>query len=235
MNTLAIATDLEDSEPLVVISPHLDDAVMSCGDLLSHHAGSTVITVFAGRAPIYRSLTSWDAKAGFKNGQDVMAARRREDASALSLLKATPCWLEFVDSQYGGSSRVAAIVPELRKAIVAAGATRVLAPLGLFHADHERTSNAALALARELPELAWFLYEDAIYRATPGLVGKRIARLRSDGWRLTALRPVESARHKQKAVRAYKSQLKALSAPGHPGFADAFEPERYYRLDRVSE
>ncbi len=223
--------DLEGSEPLVVISPHLDDAVMSCGGLLAHHPGSTVITVFAGRPAVYPGLTSWDAKAGFRSGQDVVALRRREDASALSRLKASPCWLEFVDSQYGGAASAKAIAPALREAIAAVGATRVVAPLGLFHADHAQAGNAALALAREQTGPAWFLYEDAIYRATAGLVVRRIAALHRDGWRLAALPPLEPARQKQKAVQAYKSQLKALSAPRHPGFADAFEPERYYRLE----
>ena len=32
------------------------------------------------------------------------------------------------------------------------------------------------------------------------------------------------------AVGQYRSQLRALSSEGRPGYADAFEPERYWRL-----
>jgi LmbE family N-acetylglucosaminyl deacetylase len=35
-------------EPIVVLSPHLDDAVLSCGVLLAANGGARVVTVFAG-------------------------------------------------------------------------------------------------------------------------------------------------------------------------------------------
>ena len=35
-------------DSVVVLSPHLDDAVLGCGRLLSAHPGATVVTVYAG-------------------------------------------------------------------------------------------------------------------------------------------------------------------------------------------
>ena len=38
----------EELRRLVVVSPHFDDAVLGCGQLLSAHAGATVVTVLGG-------------------------------------------------------------------------------------------------------------------------------------------------------------------------------------------
>ena len=40
-------------ERVVVVSPHLDDAVLGCGRFLAVHPGATVVTVFAGNPPQY--------------------------------------------------------------------------------------------------------------------------------------------------------------------------------------
>ena len=37
---------------------------------------------------------------------------------------------------------------------------------------------------------------------------------------------------KRRAVACYRSQLRALSTPGRPGFADVFATEGYWRLVR---
>jgi len=56
------------SGPVAVISPHLDDAVFACGELLAARPGSVVITVLAGRPPRDLPLTPWDAASGFHAG-----------------------------------------------------------------------------------------------------------------------------------------------------------------------
>ena len=57
---------------LVVVSPHFDDAVLSAGQLLAKHPGSTVITVMGGqrRSGSYDEVTWWDELGGFKPGDD---------------------------------------------------------------------------------------------------------------------------------------------------------------------
>src|SRR4051812_4728612 len=86
---------LSDTEPVMIVSPHLDDAVFGCGELLGARPGSVVVTVFAGAPPTYETVTEWDALAGFRAGDDVMAARRAEDRDALAVLGARPVWLDF--------------------------------------------------------------------------------------------------------------------------------------------
>src|SRR6266480_1351904 len=91
----------EELTRILVLSPHLDDAVLGCGHLLAAHSGSTVLTVFAGAPDTYpESMTWWDQMAGFSRGDDPLVARRREDADALDELGAKPIWLDFVEHQY---------------------------------------------------------------------------------------------------------------------------------------
>src|SRR5690242_3070034 len=91
------------AQPVLVISPHLDDAVFGCGQLLATYPGSVVITALAGRPASYATVTPWDELAGFAPGEDVIAARRAEDHAALAILQASPVWLDFSDDQYGNS------------------------------------------------------------------------------------------------------------------------------------
>ena len=49
---------------VLVVSPHCDDAVFSCGDLIAHPRAS-VVTIFAGHLPSGSDLTPWDASSGF--------------------------------------------------------------------------------------------------------------------------------------------------------------------------
>ena len=91
---------------MLVISPHLDDAVLSCGALLAAHRGAVVATVFAGVPRDPRQRTEWDARSGFADAAEALAARRAEDAAALAELGAAPRWLDFRDDQYGDPERV---------------------------------------------------------------------------------------------------------------------------------
>src|SRR5450432_1616608 len=86
---------------IVIVSPHLDDAVLGCSHLMAAHPGVTVVTVFAARPDEYPSpMEPWDTQCGFKEGDEVHVARRAEDKAALTLLDATPVWLDFVEHMY---------------------------------------------------------------------------------------------------------------------------------------
>ena len=79
---------------VLVVSPHFDDAALGAAHLLSSHPGSTVVTVLAGRPPSYPAEPSeWDAEGGFKTGDDVVGARRKEDTAAMAVLGSSPVWL----------------------------------------------------------------------------------------------------------------------------------------------
>jgi LmbE family N-acetylglucosaminyl deacetylase len=220
-------------EPLIAISPHLDDAALGCGQLLAAHPGSVVVTLFAGRPPADHPLTSWDARAGFEAGEDVIGTRRLEDAEALRTLRATPCWLEFKDVQYGGADATGVVAGALAAVLAKLPGPVVFGPLGLLHADHRRAREALLAVRARAPRTRdWYLYADAIYRAEPGAVDAALAELRRQR---VCLRPVSlptgCLATKLAAIAHYRSQLRALGKSYRTGTADARRPERFWRLE----
>ena len=218
--------------PVVVISPHLDDAVFGCGQLLATHPGSVVITALAGPPATYETVTGWDAAAGFRPGEDVIAARRAEDRAALAILHARPVWLDFPDDQYGGSPPIATLASALEQAISATELTAIFLPLGLFHNDHKRTHAAMLRVLDRHPYFAWFAYAEPNYRLVPNLREERLQILHAAGIIATlATESSEAGRDtKRAAVAEYRSQLRALASPGKPGTEDVFAAERYWRL-----
>lgn len=214
---------------LTIVSPHLDDAVFSCGTLLERTPGATVVTVFAG-TPRDAPLTDWDRQCGFASAQAAMQARRTEDAKALAMLGASPVWLDLLDAQYGGAYRPEDIERHLAPCLDRRRGGMVAVPLGLFHSDHQVVHEACLRLHAGHPELEWLCYEDALYRRLPGLLQDRLASLLRSGWRLTpVIAPTSASGAKARAVRAYASQLRAF---GEGGYEDTDLPERLWRLER---
>ncbi|MCA1725310.1 MAG: PIG-L family deacetylase [Thermomicrobia bacterium] len=223
---------LAPAQPVMVVSPHLDDAVFGCGQLLAARPGSVVVTVFAGAPPTYETVTEWDALSGFRPGDDVMAARRDEDARALAHLDARPIWLGFCDSQYYHSPTVPEIARALEQAINQSNLRAVFIPLGLFHSDHHLAHTAALEVLRHHADHTWFAYEEAMYRKIPNIVAERIATLHKEGIEATPAGISAACGHdmKRRAIACYASQLRALVAPKKPGHEDALGTERYWSL-----
>ena len=237
---------------MLVISPHLDDGVFSCGRWLAGHPGSTVLTVFAGAPGADSALTEWDARCGFASGTEAVRLRREEDRRALGMLHASPCWLEFTDSQYGPSPSVEAVVDAVRRELQVRRPGVVLYPLGLFHSDHRlvhAACRAALAGAADIEAVA---YEDALYRGMRGMLQQRLAALAAAGIAATPVEldalpasapraPIDAAgaardaagaaRLKAGAVAVYASQLRAFGMGGH---ADLERPERGWRLEPLA-
>jgi LmbE family N-acetylglucosaminyl deacetylase len=219
--------------PLVVISPHLDDAVFSCGDLLRTRPGSIVVTVFAGHPRHQHGSTSWDERCGFAGGADVVTHRRAEDAAALAHLGATPRWLEIVDPQYGGPAVYQEVSTKLTEALAVSDPCSVAAPLGLVHDDHRVVSDAALELARDQPAWHWFCYADAIYRQVPDAVPERLRRLEHSGFTFEACdapAPHDASADKRRATGCYRSQLRGLERSWEQGIEDIYRGECYWRV-----
>lgn len=217
----------------IVVSPHLDDAVFGCGRWLAAHPGATVVTVFAGVPGDAGQRTDWDVRSGFERADEAMAMRRREDRAALDLLGASTCWLDFCDGQYGQSTTPAAIAAALRSLLRHAEPEELLLPLGLFHPDHRLVHEAALLALAESPPLVVPIvlgYEDALYRALPGLLQQRLSALHGANIEATSVEPAvdRDPAAKRQAVACYASQLPMFSAAT---LADLSRPERYWRLD----
>jgi LmbE family N-acetylglucosaminyl deacetylase len=235
--------DVRALAPVTVVSPHLDDAVLSCAGLIAGASATTVVTVFAGIPPARDAATPakflpgstfWDQASGFAEGDDVVGLRRAEDRAALARLGAAPRWLDFLDSQYvvepGESARPSDIATGIRLAIGDLHPATIAFPLGLSHTDHERTHEACFLLLKESPELAqnWVAFIDVPYRVQHRTQADlRLARLRELGYELEPFGS-DLGERKAAALGEYPSQLKALAS----SIANAELPEEYYLLRR---
>jgi LmbE family N-acetylglucosaminyl deacetylase len=224
---------------IVVVSPHLDDAVLGTGRLLARHGEATVVTVFAGNPPAYPDpMRKWDVQSGFAPGDDVMAVRRDEDKAALGVLDAAPVWLDFVEYTYRPGDRPVPpdeIVGRLADALADLQPTLVLAPFGLANPDHDVTHRACM-LARDDARLAsasWWCYEDTGYKHIPGMLAWRVSTLFRRGvWPTPIAPPVDATDdRKAKAVACYPTQLRALEDDWRlSAKLEAPAPEQYWKL-----
>jgi LmbE family N-acetylglucosaminyl deacetylase len=207
---------------LFVVSPHLDDAVFSCGMLLASHPASVVCTVLAG-APEVPQRKQWDVDSGFA-----------DSCAALALLAADPVRLPFLDSQYGAPRSMTRVAAALAGEVQQHPDFMLLVPLGLWHPDHIFVSSACCEMLRMLKRCECIFYEDALYRTLPGVARQRRELLASRGFSLAAPsseNPSQTAApgaaaFKRRSARAYRSQLRAFADP-YPN--DLAEPERYWQ------
>ena len=226
---------------VVVISPHLDDGVFGCGCWLAMHPGSTVLTGFAGAPRDAARRTEWDARCGFESAAQALTVRREEDRRALGILRSSPRWLAFADSQYGETPTAATLADALGEVLRAQRPTRVLYPLGLFHSDHRLVHEACRLALGTCAGVEALAYEDALYRGMRGVLQQRLAELAREGWVATPVEldafapaspacvdPAGAAALKARAISAYASQLRAFG-PG--GTRDLERPERGWRLE----
>ncbi len=158
----------------LAISPHLDDAVFSCGGPLAELSDAgwavTVATVFTGSVahPAGFALACQLDK-GLAPTVDYMALRRGEDLAACRSLGAAIRWLPFLEAPHRGYHSADALFgatldgddADLRMAASLDGLIDVLSPDLLLgpqaiggHVDHVLTVRAMARLARR-PTLWW--------------------------------------------------------------------------------
>ena len=142
----------------VILSPHFDDAVLSCWHMLASAGEVLVVNVFAGEPPA-GMLGWWDKLAGATDSAAVVRKRTEEDRRALALAGCSAVNLPFLDGQYRRLDQSPAEIVEALRGVVVAGA-RIYAPasLGDHHRDHTAVLMAALALHAEGAEVG--LYAD---------------------------------------------------------------------------
>lgn len=151
--------------PTLIVSPHLDDAALSCWSLLAAASAGparppvVVVDVCAGLPP-EGVLGPWDERGGAQSSRERVRVRQAEEREALAATGAEVVLLDLLDWQYGprGEDVAAALAPHL------AGAGWVLAPAGIGgHRDHLRVRDAVLALCPDA-----VLYADLPYALRHG-------------------------------------------------------------------
>jgi hypothetical protein len=207
----------------VVLSPHLDDAVLSCWHLLAG-GDTTVVTVFAG-VPQSGTCGWWDRLTGASDSPARVRERLDEDSKALALAAASSVRLDLLDEQYRTNGDVPTVAEALAEHVRDADA--VYAPLGvILGLDHALVRDAALALRDDVR-----IYADHPHAGIWGLPdwvtgGGAATKLDVDAaWRQGmidagldpgALRPgvttleAQAFESKLAAVRLYRTQVEAL-------------------------
>jgi len=225
--------------PAVILSPHLDDAVLSCWHLLEASREVSVINVFTASPAAGRPIPWWDRLTGASDAVARMEERRAEDRAALALAGCEAVSLGLLDDQYRTAGIGArAVLGQLRGALAAD--TTVYAPAAMdAHRDHVLVRDAALSLAREgtplvlyadLPHAipagwpSWVTGEHTHAGPDPGAAWRRV--LDAAGLLAERLVPrvrpldAEARARKLAAVNCYGTQREALDRYSFAPLAD---------------
>lgn len=187
---------------VLVISTHLDDAILSAGQFIAGRGGNVdVLTVFSGIPMRKGLLTPYDKSCGFKNSKDAMVVRRQEDKEACVILGASPIHLDYLDSQYTDKRDRGLIWTEIFNYASDKKYEAVLIPLGLRHPDHEFVSDNLNNCG--LKNL--YVYEDLPARIThPELVWGRLRAFPNAKLTFIGDGPIAD---KVRALWCYRSQI----------------------------
>jgi LmbE family N-acetylglucosaminyl deacetylase len=224
----------------VYLSPHLDDAVMSCGGIIHRQISSgdqvLAITIFSGNhqggelSPFALVQHSY-----WGNPPHPMLLRRAEDAAALALLGADVQHLDYPDAVYRAApdgkwiytdeealwqavsladplagEGSQALADRLDALLSPADQTVVYVPLGVGRHVDHQIVHAA---ARRLLQRGYRLafYEDVPYAMTPGATELAVTAAGADEWKAEAV-PLdpEDLAAKVSALSYYRSQMYVL-------------------------
>jgi LmbE family N-acetylglucosaminyl deacetylase len=223
----------------VYLSPHLDDAVLSCGGLIHQQAMADqrplVITLFAGEPPRDAALSDFaqSVHARWEDQAELVPTRWAEDQAALATLRADYLRLSYPDCIYRGREHEGewyyaseqAIFGEVHSAegqLPAELATTLTtyippdegvtlyAPLTVGnHVDHQLTFAAALILREQDWQVRF--YEDYPYVETEGALAAALAARGAEHWQ-SAVTPLDDddIAAKIRAITCYESQLGVL-------------------------
>ncbi len=229
----------------IYLSPHLDDAALSCGGMIymQTQAGESVliVTLFAG-IPDYDNLSDF---ARFQhnwwgNPDDPIGQRRQEDERACQILGADWQHLDGLDAIYRRDPatghtlynsdddifgplhpadvlRAHALTESWLQQLPMTDAW-IYAPLAAGnHVDHQLTRHAAIRLAQRGFRVAF--YEDFPYVFEAETLVRALAREAPGGWRARTVSLTEEALERKKAaIACYASQNPVIfrHGPGMP-------------------
>jgi LmbE family N-acetylglucosaminyl deacetylase len=213
-------------EMRMYISPHLDDAVFSCGGIIyeqSLRGDEIVVVTVCARTPkgSFSSKYVQEFHKRWGTGESAMAIRKEEDRRACSLMGARVLHLPILDAIYRtndeGEHYYASdeaifgeihpeevdLIGEIAQLLAAecANASEIYAPAGYGgHVDHRLTRKAVDRLGRD-----YWLYRDFPYAARGGKLPPDL-RTPEVAERLVHLNQDEMAQWAE-AVLEYRSQL----------------------------
>ena len=222
---------------LCIVSPHLDDAVLSCGIRMQRHAaaGGAVVVLNIFSAAV--ETTSLAAHAGTN------PARRIEDKAAIALLGADVAYLDELDAPdrdpryksdvalfHGdladvSKEYIAHIAKRLADFFAAHNVDTAFFPLGAgTHIDHRITFEAGRLLEGQQHPVAIHYYEDRPYILWPGVLQGRLYALGTD-----AALPAVTSKQMMASIGDYH-YLRHFVPPG--AFRDQCLPHYFKALEK---
>ena len=221
---------------IVFLSPHLDDAVLSCGGTMNflkrNNIPTEVITLFAGSPEGELSpLAAWMHQA-WKLPYDAPACRREENRNALNLLNARNTFSRFNCSIYRKDARtgqhlynskeqifsgnwhnevalLSNLETELKKQIASTNCQVVCVPLGAGgHIDHLLTHVAGVQACASHENVRLIFYEDLPYALDTNALHRAADQFAlSTRYHIVVSLSEEDLRAKETAILQYRSQL----------------------------
>jgi len=169
----------------IIVSPHLDDAVLSCFGVIKN---SLVVTIFAG----YHDLNDWDRKCGITDNK----VRHREDIKVLKSLGAN---YRHDSYQEGGSFSL-----DIE-------GDNIYFPMGIKHPDHIRLRERFVQLLKEgkFSGSSVHFYEDFPYLVDAEEYDKALNALKKD-FKLEKHVLRCNLKDKVLAIAGYESQVGAI-------------------------
>jgi LmbE family N-acetylglucosaminyl deacetylase len=212
---------------LVVVSPHLDDGVLSLGAFLATASRSgcrvTVLTVFGGDPDSRKPAGGWDSRAGFATEGEAVQARRAEDRAACAAVGAEPVRLSFSEADY----RERLDEGEVHRAVSEATDAHVVLlpgfPLG--NPDHAWVTGLLLRGGLGVERIGLYAEQPYRYWAGRARLPTRLLEAATPAvgplaWARQA-GALSSWRTKRAAIREYRSQLPLLGLDrGYPSRLD---------------
>ncbi|HEX2745454.1 MAG TPA: PIG-L family deacetylase [Streptosporangiaceae bacterium] len=127
MQENVLAGLIEQGVPVTVLAPHLDDAVLSCGALITHAASRTAVTVTTfftegGQGPYTMSARRYLRQVGERHAGALYRQRQAEDRAALEPLGITCVHAGLTEALFRrrpvsrSRSTLARLLPELAHA-----------------------------------------------------------------------------------------------------------------------
>jgi LmbE family N-acetylglucosaminyl deacetylase len=219
----------------IFLSPHFDDAALSCGGLIRRQVLSgtpvLVVTVFAGE-PQHVELSAYATQMHNRwgNASHPTTVRREEDRRAMDQLGAEYLHLAYADAIYRVSDdsflyssdqevfgpihpSEATLVPLLAETVVGLHASQdvtVYVPLAVGnHVDHQFVRDSLLSLQARFSQIVF--YEDYPYVDKPGALTDALTTLGTQEWESELqLLDEECLKAKIAAIAAYQSQMATL-------------------------
>jgi LmbE family N-acetylglucosaminyl deacetylase len=213
----------------IFLSPHYDDAELSCGGTLAAMADAgerpLILTIFGGQPS--DALSSFAAEMHQAWGLAPSGAiehRRQEETCAAKVLGVESQWLDLPDAIYRGERYLsddhlfgaihpleATLYRDIRSTIFGylgeygIEPTAFYCPLGIGnHVDHQHVLATARSLTyRGHTVIAW---EDYPYAGDPGVEVEPIAQRRSSGLADIRLLSEDKLKRKIEAINCYASQ-----------------------------